>query len=168
MKKVLSGLLLLFLSACGLLKQNSKITEDDLEKANAIDKREVNTVIDKQKNSALLLARTDALAADYLIRIWPKGLFHFSPSGQIYAEADSVLISGNQRWSGSQSQMQQINQRENIRVAEKVLNMENHETRKIRTEKVKKPLTKLVVGLVIAVFLLIFMIIRKYFLVNSG
>lgn len=84
----------LLISGCNLLKNNSKTTDE--QNLSLTHQSSLNTKDQKDwaKNSSSLLFYKDSAQRDYVVQLWPKGNFSYSAEKGFNGEADSLFIQG--------------------------------------------------------------------------
>jgi hypothetical protein len=104
LKAFLFGGCILLITNCNLFKN----TATDLRKSHELSTAITQVRSEEQKDwlsrSGSVSFHQDSSNQDYAIRIWPRGVFTFSPEKGFTGEADRVLVTGKAKTGSSSSE----------------------------------------------------------------
>ena len=82
------------LSGCGILKDTSKITDNNHTLVNQELAMQLSIDDAQVKKASVLTLYSDSSHQDYSVQVWPKGHFTFSATNGFEGEAEKLLIKG--------------------------------------------------------------------------
>jgi hypothetical protein len=165
MKHLHQLLLLLSLSSCGTFRNFANRADKEHTESSISNSVNTSTRNDSQASSTAVLTFRDSVSSDYLIQLWPKGVFTYSQDKGFAGEAERVLIRGKTQQSGSGNKLAThdtvVSSSSNTVVEEKgKLVSDSKQTEKIKSVSWKIILPLLLLGLV-SCWLIIRFIIKK-------
>lgn len=88
------ALLLLLICSCSLFKNTKKTSDEQHLSVTSSNSSRFKAQKDWSKNTSSLLFYKDSVKKDYLVQIWPKGVFTYSAEKGFYGAADSIFMKG--------------------------------------------------------------------------
>lgn len=94
MKSLIAGLCLL-LTSCTLLKNLTKTRQEETESTRMDTEVQSLSEVNRDLKSTSVSFHRDSGNLKYMVELWPKGNFVFSPQSGFKGEASKILISGS-------------------------------------------------------------------------
>jgi hypothetical protein len=165
MKYLHQLLLILSLSSCGIFRNSAARADKEHTESSISSSVNTSTRNESQAAGTAVLTFRDSTSSDYLIQLWPKGVFTYSQDKGFAGEAERVLIRGKTQQSGSGNRLEThaaaASSSSNAVMEEKgKLVSDSKQTEKIKSVSWKTILPLLLLGLVSG-WLIIRFIIKK-------
>jgi hypothetical protein len=165
MKHLHQLLLLLSLSSCGIFRNSANRVNKEHTESSISSSVNTSTSNESQVIGTAVLTFRDSVSSDYLIQLWPKGVFTYSQDKGFAGEAERVLIRGKTQQSGSGNKLEThaaaASSSSNTVMEEKEkLVSDSKQTEKIKSVSWKSIVPLLLLGLVSG-WLIIRFIIKK-------